>query len=127
MALTYVGSIGYVLADSRDKYYRAKKTGGPRAAKVEAADCLIWQGLASVAVPGLIIHRIVYAAKTIFHQPMFRSNMVLRKFAPTVIGLGSIPLIIHPVDNFVHWGLDNTLRPQMAKLKGVAEGGSGGQ
>ena len=50
MALTYVGSIGYVLADSRDKYYRAKKKEGPRAAKVEAADCLIWQGLASVAV-----------------------------------------------------------------------------
>lgn len=119
MALTYVASIGYVLADSRDKYYRAKKVEGPKAAKIEAADCLIWQGLASVAVPGLIIHRIVHASNTIFHSPMFRSNMMLRKFAPTVIGLCSIPLIIHPVDNFVHYGLDNTIRPYMHRLKDV--------
>lgn len=121
VALTYLGSIGYVLADSRDKYYRAEKVQGPRAAKIEAADCLIWQGLASVAVPGLIIHRIVHAAKTLFNTPTFRSNMILRKFAPTIIGLSSIPLIIHPVDNVVHWGLDNTLRPQFAKMKETGE------
>ena len=41
MALTYVGSIGYVLADSRDKYYRAKKKEGPRAAKVEDRDAIV--------------------------------------------------------------------------------------
>jgi len=52
-----------------------------------------------------------------FTVPLDASNPVLRRFGPTILGLGSIPLIIHPVDNFVHWALDNTIRPWMAQQK----------
>ena len=31
--------------------------------------------------------------------------------SPTAVGLAVIPVIIHPLDNFVHWAMDNTVRP----------------
>lgn len=34
----------------------------------------------------------------------------LNKWFPTIMGLGSIPMIIHPIDNFVDFALDNTTR-----------------
>ena len=38
---------------------------------------------------------------------MFYKN----KYIPTIMGLGSIPLIIHPIDNFTDYLMNNTLRP----------------
>lgn len=36
-------------------------------------------------------------------------KMVVRT-VPTMVGLGTIPLIIHPIDAFVDWAMDNTIR-----------------
>lgn len=33
-----------------------------------------------------------------------------RKWAPTVVGLGIIPLIIHPIDDAVTWAMDLSVR-----------------
>ena len=32
------------------------------------------------------------------------------KLGPTLCGLAAIPLIIHPIDRAVDWGMDETLR-----------------
>ena len=37
------------------------------------------------------------------------------------VGLGCIPLIIHPIDHAVEVGMDNTLRPLFNKYLGVTE------
>ncbi len=33
------------------------------------------------------------------------------KVIPTAVGLGSIPLIIHPIDHSVEYGMDRWVRP----------------
>jgi len=118
---TYVLSISYVIADSYDKAMKAHKKyekQGERVQRanvaVEGLDCMLWQGAASVVIPGLLIHRAVYAMRTLTYNA---PQPLVRKFAPTVFGLSLIPFIIHPLDNFVHWGMDNTTRPAMAKMK----------
>jgi hypothetical protein len=35
---------------------------------------------------------------------------VVSKWLPTAVGLGSIPIIITPIDNLVDYTLDNTTR-----------------
>lgn len=37
-----------------------------------------------------------------------------RKWAPSAVGLAIIPLIIHPIDEAVTWGMDETLRKWLA-------------
>lgn len=53
-------SIGYVCGDTIDKAYRAHSEGkGAKAAAKMGFDVLLWQSLASVAVPGLTINVVV--------------------------------------------------------------------
>ena len=53
---TYVAATGYVMADAA---WRANTlpTDSPRSPMVEVVDTLIWQGLASIIVPGELIAR----------------------------------------------------------------------
>ena len=44
---------------------------------------------------------------------------VVRTWAPTLLGLGIIPLIVHPIDHSVHVAMDATVRPLLRFL--VAE------
>lgn len=39
---------------------------------------------------------------------------VARKWAPTAVGLGVIPLIVHPIDHAVTLGMDETVRKWLA-------------
>lgn len=43
-------------------------------------------------------------------QRAAKSSPVVRRWAPTAIGLGVIPLIIHPIDSFVDAAMDKTVR-----------------
>ena len=75
-----------------------------------AFDTLVWQAFASVIVPGFTINRIcafslVGLARTL---PHVAENS--RKWATTGIGLGVIPFIVHPIDNLIHFIMDNTTR-----------------
>lgn len=65
-------------------------------------DTLIWQGLASVLVPGLVINRTCALSRLLLYQ-VCRKNLskTVRKWTVTGIGLGSIPFIIHPIDRCV--------------------------
>jgi mitochondrial fission process protein 1 len=107
-------AIAYVLVDTGDK---AKKQydkpeilgGGVRPAFVAAGDTLLWQMFASVIIPGLTINRICWATGQGLKVMKFPRSPA-RLWAPTIIGLASIPLIIHPIDNFVHMLMDKSYR-----------------
>ena len=64
-------------------------------------DTLIWQGLASVIIPGLVINRTCALTRLLLYQ-LFRNKLskTVRKWTVTGIGLGCIPFIIHPIDRY---------------------------
>mmetsp|Transcript_30222 Transcript_30222/g.69280 ORF Transcript_30222/g.69280 Transcript_30222/m.69280 type:complete len:128 (-) Transcript_30222:2898-3281(-) len=72
-------------------------------------DTLLWQTFASVLIPGATINLIVRASKFAIAGSRIASPSI-RKWFPTFMGLGSIPVIIHPIDNFVDLALENTTR-----------------
>ena len=82
-----------------------------RSSKVAAAvvDTVVWQGLASVAIPGFTINRICWASGKLL-QAATSLPTPARRWAVTAIGLGSIPFIIKPIDHSVDYMLDNSLR-----------------
>jgi len=71
---------------------------------VEAVDTVLWQGLASVAIPGFVINRIVHVAGRL-------SPASIVRWSPTAAGLASIPLIIKPIDHGVDELMDKVVRP----------------
>ncbi|CAL1547822.1 unnamed protein product [Lymnaea stagnalis] len=113
--LSYAVSSGYVIADAIDKGYRVWKKPFQsekarfRRATIATCDTLIWQGLASVIIPGFTINRICWLAN--------RGLSMIEKFPPparkwtvAAIGLGSIPFIVKPIDRSVDFLMDNTFR-----------------
>jgi len=117
---SYAISFGYCFADSFDKSNKQYKRDGnqmsPKIA-IEGVDCLVWQCLASVMIPGFVIHQIVkYSGLTINAISMLHKIKMIKMYGPTAIGLMSIPLIIHPIDHFVDKLMDNTYR-QVFKSK----------
>eukprot|EP00644_Phytophthora_capsici_P006006 jgi/Phyca11/41284/gw1.2.206.1 len=118
VAPSYVVAFGYVLGDTLDKATKTHKeavaqnvSSRKRNVLVAAAtvDTLAWQTLASVVIPGFTINRVV-AASSFVVQNTVKNSPVVRRWAPTAIGLGVIPLIIHPIDNLVDLAMDNTVR-----------------
>mmetsp|Transcript_30175 Transcript_30175/g.73427 ORF Transcript_30175/g.73427 Transcript_30175/m.73427 type:complete len:172 (-) Transcript_30175:379-894(-) len=119
---TYGLSTAYVLADTNDKVGKADKefaASDPRVRTAEKAekglDTLLWQGLASVIVPGYTIHQVVHWSSRSFKAMNFgpRAMMIL----PTTVGLGAIPLIVHPIDTAIHKLGDYTWRSWTQQAK----------
>lgn len=61
-------------------------------------------------MPGFTINRVV-AMSSAITKKFAAENPLLRRWAPTAIGLAIIPAIIHPIDHGVDWTLDRTSRP----------------
>ena len=112
---------GYVIADSIDKMYKANNKWNSMNNNIDnkmsfivkhGIDSLIWQSFASVIIPGITINRTVKLSSNIIckHNKLNNSIFIKKSF-PTLIGLISIPFIIHPIDNFVHFVMNRTLRP----------------
>ena len=74
---------------------------------VSTIDCLVWQTLASVMVPGYVIHQVVkatsWAIKGRFAGPQ-------AQFIPVIVGLSAIPFIVKPIDHSVDMLMDHTYR-----------------
>ena len=83
------------------------------------SDTLVWQTLASVVIPGFLINRVVKG--TTMAMPALRLPAIATKWLPTVVGLAMIPLIIHPIDQFVDYLLDSSSRPYMRGVVREAE------
>ena len=114
---SYGISFAYVFGDTYDKSCKAKLQAKSMDSNLRtlhvarsAIDTLLWQSLASVVVPGITIHQIVHmTSKLIERQKSVPFG--IRRWAPTLVGLTTIPFIIHPLDNVVHFLLDLTVRP----------------
>lgn len=59
-------------------------------------------------IPGFTINAIVRVSR--FAILKTAANQSVKTWLPTGFGLGSIPFIIHPIDNSVDYLLDNTTR-----------------
>lgn len=117
VAPSYVIAFGYCFADatfSGKKTYELAKKDNLSSAKVDSAvstvDTLLWQSLASVCIPGFIINQIVKASRFAVARSPAAVPVTVTTWVPTFMGLGSIPLIIHPIDEFVDGLMDNTFR-----------------
>ncbi|ESO97544.1 hypothetical protein LOTGIDRAFT_79182, partial [Lottia gigantea] len=76
---------------------------------IAAGDCLVWQGFASVVIPGFIINRICTFTGIALKKGTQLGGPV-RHWTTTIIGLMFIPFIIKPIDHSVEIGMDKTIR-----------------
>ena len=95
---SYAIAFAYIGCDTLDKSYRCQQSGkSAQEVLTVGFDTFLWQFLASVLIPGKVIHAITHSAKLGVDQskklPQFG-----KKWLPTVIGLAFIPIIIHPID-----------------------------
>lgn len=105
----YALSFGYVFTDIGIKTHAMKHLGNDAMVK-NAIDLTIWHGLASMAIPAFTIHTIVkYSSVGLKHFPKVYGTKY-GKFLPSILGLVSIPFIIHPIDHMTDYAMDNTIR-----------------
>ncbi|XP_005106290.1 mitochondrial fission process protein 1 [Aplysia californica] len=115
--LSYVVASTYVAADSVDKGYKMSQKVSDSAdwsykckrVGIATGDTLVWQGFASVAVPGFTINRICWASRHVLSRVASLLAPV-RNWSVVAIGLGCIPFIIKPIDRAVDHAMDATLR-----------------
>ncbi|KAJ1627722.1 mitochondrial 18 KDa protein-domain-containing protein [Pavlovales sp. CCMP2436] len=114
---SYALAFAYVIGDAADKAskagQKAKAQGEPPALQMltTAADVISWQTIASVAVPGMIINRVVALAGFAFRRAGRPPG-----WGPTFIGLATVPLIVKPIDHATDLLLDMTLRPAIEQF-----------
>lgn len=118
---SYAIAFGYCLMDSLSAGYytwKAHDTEKEREQNVQSkemrtfltmGDTLLWQTLASVTIPGVTINLIVKASRVAVPRLPGLSGFAV-KWIPTVLGLSSIPFIVHPIDRSVDYMMDNTVR-----------------
>lgn len=114
--LSYGVASTYVLADTYDKAKKmdrslpASDVSKTSKVAVAAIDTLLWQAFASVIIPGFTINRICAASLVGLARAAPHIALNTRKWMTTGLGLGVIPFIVHPIDSFVHYAMDNTTR-----------------
>jgi fission process protein 1 len=113
---SYAVAIAYVLGDTYDKASTAGRQATARGENptpqvlTTALDVLSWQTIASVAVPGFIINRVVALSGAVLRRAGRQPGVV-----PTLVGLASVPLIIKPIDHGTDAVLDATIRPAIER------------
>lgn len=102
----YALSFAYVGADLAYDVYKA-----PQDKRMEVGIKRgIWHGLASILMPAITINRIVW-----FGNQVFKSNPRCQLYS-AVLGLCSIPFVVHPIDHGVDIVCDNYINPQLDRL-----------
>lgn len=114
---SYLLAFGYCFADAASSGYTAyndaiknKSSTAALDSVVSTFDCLFWQSFASVLIPGATINAIVKASRFAVTKSPATIPVAMMTWTPTVIGLGSIPFIIHPIDHAVDIFMDSTYR-----------------
>eukprot|EP00043_Microstomoeca_roanoka_P015061 m.150062 g.150062 ORF g.150062 m.150062 type:complete len:190 (+) comp16167_c7_seq1:37-606(+) len=107
--------LGDAVHKGNQRYEYANHVHIPQEPKIAAAgavlDTAIWQGLASVALPGLVINRVV--ATTRFFSLKSSLPPRVATLLPTIAGLSAIPFIIKPIDKLVDRFMDSYVRPHI--------------
>lgn len=108
----YATSFLYVGADTmihRHNMIEQKKS--QKEVRIQTMDRLIWHSLASMLLPALTIHSIVkYSGLGINKFNMFTTMPKIRTWTPTLLALGAVPFIIHPIDHLTDHAMDNSIR-----------------
>ncbi|NWI14160.1 MTFP1 protein, partial [Crypturellus soui] len=101
---SYGVATAYVSADAVDKGRKAAAAAPaderPARVGVAVVDTFVWQGLASVAIPGFTINRLC-AASLLALRSLTRWPLPVRRWATTALGLSAIPVIVKPIDRQV--------------------------
>ena len=106
-------AFGYVGGDTGDKTVKSLQRGDSAIKVAEnAIDTLLWQTLASVAIPGYVIRLITFTSESVVTNKKFETKLPKKviRFGPTGIGLFAIPFIIKPIDHSVDYLFENYLR-----------------
>lgn len=116
---SYVVAFGYCFADSfltgwntwnqHQKDNKREQSPWNDTARA-TTDTILWQTLASVMIPGATINIIVKACRSAIRKSPLILPYMVGDWLPTIAGLGSIPLIVCPIDEAVDVLLDNTTR-----------------
>ncbi|XP_034942956.1 mitochondrial fission process protein 1 [Chelonus insularis] len=110
--ISYIIASSYVVADAihkgKKEYTKIGDENKNKRVFLSTSDTLIWQSFASVIIPGLVINRI--CASVNFLRKQVPHGAMRSPWISTVIGLASIPLIIHPIDSGVDNVMDKTYR-----------------
>jgi fission process protein 1 len=111
---SYAISFGYCFADAAStgwtSWNEEKGANARQETLFATVDTLVWQSLASVMIPGAIINAIVKASRFAVRRSPLALPVLVGEWLPTATGLGSVPLIVHPIDHYVDMLLDNTTR-----------------
>lgn len=78
-------------------------------------DTLLWQGFASVLLPGYIINRFVAFTGQVgaLAQARMPGTRLPVKALSTAVGLATIPFLIAPLDDATHGAMDKYIRPRL--------------
>uniref|UniRef100_A0A7E4UMY5 Mitochondrial fission process protein 1 n=1 Tax=Panagrellus redivivus TaxID=6233 RepID=A0A7E4UMY5_PANRE len=123
--LSYVVAVGYVLADTLDKSHKVSQAVYPtQEARLNqvlttAGDTVLWQGFASVIIPGITINRLC-ASTSFLLRRLTAISPPLVKGITTAVGLSAIPFIVKPIDALVEVSMDRTVRQYYSHEKQVA-------
>ena len=83
---------------------------------IGAVDAFTWQIAASVAIPGFVIHQTCKFSNIGLQRALPKLAKTPRQFAVSLIGLGAIPFIIHPIDHAVDYVFDQGPRKYLYTL-----------
>lgn len=103
----YALSIGYVIGDISVKSYLVKHK-DREYRKWYALDLTLWHLFASLILPALTINRWVHYTTKLLGKTNLSTRAV--SLLPTISALCLIPFIIHPLDHFTDWLMDNSFR-----------------
>ena len=101
------------------------KTHNKKQTAIRCADTALFHSVASMALPAFTIHTVVRQSDKLLNMPsavtLFKTLPPRVRLAlPTLLGLATIPFIVHPLDEFTHWVMDRTVRTQYPDVARVA-------
>ena len=116
---TYGLSWLYVGADTSLQVARQyAQTGDTKQAAMRAGDALVFHSIGSMALPAWSIHTIVKQTGRACNLTSVQGVLPprVRAVLPTVLGLGSIFFIVHPIDHATDVAMTHTVRRLYAHL-----------
>ncbi|CAJ1358863.1 unnamed protein product [Effrenium voratum] len=109
--LTYGIAGAYIVVDTGLAGYRKYKQNSSREHIAGAvAHTAVFQSIASLALPAVIIHTVVHQTSHFLDKPRFKQHAQLVRYGPSVVGLGLIPLmplLDHPCEHAIDFLFDH--------------------
>jgi hypothetical protein len=106
---SYGLSVGYILGDvAWTGYVEQKRGSGDELIKRQVSEAFVFQMIASLAMPTVVIHTAVHQTQNII-AGMTSPPTMLKKWGPSAVGFAIIPLlplVDEPIEHLVENGFD---------------------